>query len=100
MENVIVKFSPNSLKNYLKLKNAIYKEASRIARNAEVEEATVDHRPECLHFWMRGINTTEPGEPNLDYAITEPTKYQSVTRPAAQYRIEGPLSPAVKLEGV
>jgi len=75
-----------------KLATDLFQATRRLVDNDELDEAVVDHLPEVLHFWMRGYSTTEPGEHKKDYVQSEPTKFQSVLRPATQYRINGPLT--------
>ena len=36
--------------------------AKSVAKNEELDRAIVDTKPECLHFWLRGLSTTEAGE--------------------------------------
>ena len=57
-----------------KLVNQLFAATRRIVKNDELDGAIIDSNVECLHFWMRGYSTTEPGEHKPEYVESEPTK--------------------------
>ena len=40
----------------------LWVEANERTTNSILESAQTDHKPEVLHFWMRGFSATEPGK--------------------------------------
>ena len=57
-----------------KLINQLFGATRRVVKNSELDGAIIDSNTECLHFWMRGYSTTEPGEHKPEFVESEPTK--------------------------